>query len=114
MITDISGFFWKSHIRCRNHPVTAPPRISHTLFSLNRIPAMAATMAITVALQSVRVGLARLTTTDAINPMALTLMASRKADMTFDALSRGMTGFSTKTKRKEGKNMAIVDTMAPG
>ena len=74
---------------------------------------MAAAMAITIALQSVRVWPARLTTTAAINPMALTLTASRKADITFDALSRGMNGFSIKTKRKEGRKMAIVATMAP-
>ena len=111
MATDV--IVKKHYICCKSQPRAAPPAISHALLSLKRIPAMAATPAIAIPLQSVTTCPARLMTTDAINPTALIFTASRKADITFDALSLGMSGFSNRTKRKEGRKMAIVETNAP-
>jgi hypothetical protein len=49
-----------------------------------------------------------------MSPIALIFTASRKADIIFEVLSRGMTGFRIKTKTNEGRKMAIVDITAPG
>ena len=75
---------------------------------------MAAMTAIAIVLQSKKVCPARLIMTDAINPMALMFIASRKAAIVPDFRRRGINGFNAKTNRNEGRNTATVAMNAPG
>src|SRR5579859_6792730 len=101
-------------IKDNPYPSNAPPATTSALFTfLNPKTTTRLRTAIRTVLQSVTVSLPKDRQTARIIPIDATFTPFRKAENIFERRIRGTSGFSNATKRKEGRNMAMVAPHSP-
>lgn len=95
-------------------PTPAPAPTSQAEFTLNRMSRTALSTASPIVSGSIRAACPSCQVTAAINAMEAALTPSKKAPAVGDLRRRGMIGPLTATKKKAGRKIPSVATVAPG